>query len=307
MVRSSSTILKDMVKRLKEAEDEPLLPLVEEYVIARRTAKRRLGSHVIDMTPRPRPPGRLSPSSLCGCPRAAAFRFAGVPGRDKTDWQLELIFENGDWFHHKWQALFLDMEIVLGRDRFRVVGFEVDMQIPELYVSGSLDVHIQIWNAKKKKWLDIIVDIKSINSYGFAKVMEVGAALPPHERQVVAYAKGRGVKRGLLFYENKNDNKLLAFLFKVSPAVVHEIEDWCEGVIYHLERETVPPEDPDCSGGTYLYDKCPYSKYCHGKMSDEKVIQITYKSKKRPWPGLKKAWKRGNALSVLRPPGGKGV
>lgn len=297
MMRSSSSILKEMVKRLKEAEDEPLLPLVEEYVLARRKAKKRLDRHTIDLTPRPRPPGRLSPSSLCGCARAATFRFVGVPGADKTDWQTELIFENGDWFHHKWQVLFQDMEIVLGRDRFRVVGIELPMQIPELYVSGSLDVHIRIYDEKRKKWVDYIVDIKSINMWGFAKVMENGAPLPSHEQQVTGYAHGLRVKRGLLFYENKNDNRLLAFVFKVNPAVVKEIEDWCEDVIYHLERETVPPEDPECQGGTFLYDKCPYSKYCHGKKTDEQVVKITYKSKKRPWPGLKKAWKRGNSVS----------
>lgn len=294
-----------MVKRLKEADLEPLTPLIEEYMIKRRTAKKRLSKLTIDLTPRPRPPGRLSPSSLCGCPRAAAFRFAGVPGADKTDWETELIFENGDWFHHKWQLLFRDMEVVLGRKRFRVVGIEINVAIPELFVAGSLDIHILV--KVNGEWIDYIVDIKSINTYGFAKVMVNGAPLPSHEQQVTAYAKAAGVKNGLLFYENKNDNKILAFAFRVEPKVVREIEEWCEDVIHHLDKETIPPQHIDCQSGTFLFDKCPYAKYCHGKKTDEQLVEITYKSKKRPWPGVKKAWKRGNVLSTVPERDGKGV
>lgn len=280
-----------MAKRLREAGEEPFSPLLEEYIMTRAKAKNRLDNYVIDMTPRPRPPGRISPSKLCGCMRAAVFGFVGVRGEDKRDLDSELIFENGNWFHHKWQALFKDMELVLGRDRFRVLSIEDGILIPELYIAGSFDIHVAI--KVDGRWRHYIVDIKSINSFGFNKVMELQGPLPSHEQQVTTYAKGRGVKRGLLLYENKNDNRVMPFVFNVNTAVWGDVVEWCEDTVDHLQNSTIPPMHPECQSGTFLFDKCPYSKICTRK-SDEQIVRITYRNRRRPWPGLDEAWRRGN-------------
>ena len=282
-MKSSSSILAAMAKRLRAAGEEPFTPMLEEYIMTRGKARKRLDNYVIDMTPRPRPPGRISPSKLCGCMRAAVFGFTGVRGEDKRDLDSELIFENGNWFHHKWQALTKDMELVLGRDRFRVLGIEEGIMIPELYIAGSLDIHLAI--KVNERWMHYIVDIKSINSFGFNKVMEIQGPLPSHEQQVTAYAKGRRVRRGLLLYENKNDNRVMPFVFRVDEAVWREVVEWCEDTIDHLENETVPDMHPDCQTGTFLFDKCPYSRICT-KKTNSQIQRLTYKN----FPGVEVQW-----------------
>lgn len=292
---STNAILSNMVKRLKEAGDEPFYPLLEEYMLTRDKAKKRLKKYTIDMRSRPRPPGRLSPSSLGGCPRAAAFRFVGVRGLDKRDVASELIFDNGNWFHHRWQATVLDMEKVLGKDRFKVMGIEKDVWFPELYIAGSLDILVRI--KVGKQWMNIVIDIKSINSYGFNSVMAEHKPLPSHEQQVTTYAKAAGVDYGLLLYDNKNDQRILPFMFKLDEAMWRDTVEWSEEVISHLEAETIPPMHPDCESGTWLFEKCPYSDLCY-KTKEEKLVDIVYRNRKRPWPGLEEAWKRGNEVQA---------
>jgi hypothetical protein len=129
---TETKVIARLLKNMAEAtEGEPLSEAIEMYLLKRHRAKRRLRSHTISMVPRPRPHGRLSPSSLGGCKREAAFKFLGVEGQVKIDPDLELIFEDGNWRHHKWQALFLDMQAVLGRKNFRVVSFESDAILPK--------------------------------------------------------------------------------------------------------------------------------------------------------------------------------
>jgi hypothetical protein len=105
--------LLDAMEASKGQEGEPLTEAIEMYLVKRPHARRRLRSHHISMVDRPRPHGRMSPSSLGGCKREAVFKFVGIKGRRKIDTDLELIFEDGNWRHHKWQALMLDMQKVL--------------------------------------------------------------------------------------------------------------------------------------------------------------------------------------------------
>lgn len=151
--------LLDAMAAAEGQEGEPLTEAIETYLVKRPHAKRRLRRHVISMVDRPRPGGRLSPSSIGGCKRHAVLSFLGVQGQRKIDTDLEMIFEDGNWRHHKWQALMLDMERVLGKKHFRVVSFEGRAVYEGLFIAGHLDVHVII------RGVHYIIDIKGINSW----------------------------------------------------------------------------------------------------------------------------------------------
>lgn len=274
MAAQDNKVIARLLKNMAEAtEGEPLSEAIDRYLVKRHTSRRRLRSHTITMVPRARPGGRLSPSSLGGCKREAVFRFAGVKGKKKIDPDLELIFEDGNWRHHKWQALFLDMQAVLGRKNFRVVSFESDAILPGLYVAGSLDVHIVV------KGVHYIIDIKGINDYGFKRVcIDQDAPMPKHVDQLVAYMKAKKVPRGIVLYENKDKNHVKCFLVTYDKTKWREVVAWCDSVISAMENRRLPAKHEDCNKGQFGYRKCMYAKLCYGDATKEELTELVYGS-----------------------------
>ena len=279
-------VLDNLIKHMARVEEDPLTPLIDEYYVARVRSKKRLRSFNVDMLDRPRPPGRLSPSKICGCERQAAFAFLGMPGRSTIDPEQEAIFEDGKWRHLKWDAIFLDMQIVLGRDVFSVVSLEEFVEIPELYVAGSLDAAIKIGG---EKW---IVDFKGINSWGFERVYREHVPHEAHVLQLICYMKARRVPRGLILYDHKDKNLTKIFAIRFTPKQFREVSEWCERVIRKMKREDLPPMSLDCQAGNFLFEKCPFSYVCYGNKSPEQIRRRMY----RDIDSIDKLWEEGREL-----------
>lgn len=280
-------MLGNMVKAMKDAPSDPLTPLIEEYLRKRKMPKYRdrlLDEFLLDLRDRPRPPGRLSPSSICGCERQAAFRFLGAPTNKKFDMGTELVFLDGHWRHHKWGVVFREMERVLGSDRLRVVDIELGVSIPELYIEGSLDMEIEVKDGKK--WLSIIVDFKGANDYAFRKTYNERSPNPTYLKQLRTYVRARGKKRGILLYENKDKNGFFCFPIKVNDRLWGEIEAWCLRVIRKMEKRKLPEKHPECQSGRFLYGKCDYAELCFGKTGDKQVEKQVYLN----FPGVREQW-----------------
>jgi hypothetical protein len=287
-------ILSKLVKAMKADDKDPLRPLIDEYLVKRelpKYRKRRLKEYRVPMLSDVRPGGRLSPSSICGCQRLAAYKFAGVRGERRVDPDNELIFDDGNWRHHKWQANFRDMERLLGRERFRVISIEERVGDADLYIAGSLDVLLAIKVRRGDAWVweRYVIDIKGINVYGFSRITMDNSGKEEHVRQLITYCKLRGISRGLLLYENKNTNEIRTFKVVQNPELWREVQDWSREVIEHLEAGTLPPMHPDCEGGTYLWEKCPYRRLCYG-CSVEEATTETYVH----FRGVDEAWEAGH-------------
>lgn len=293
MVRSADTkILDNIVRSIQNEEQDPLTPLIEEYILKRdlpKYRKKRLKSVTIPLVDRPRPGGRLSPSNLCGCERQAAFKFLGVEGKFRTNPDQELIFEDGKWRHHKWQTMFKDMEKVLGRHRFRVVGVEHPVIIEGLYIAGSLDIEVKI--KVKGKWVRYVIDFKGSNNFSFEKAYRDRAPDPTYKKQVITYGKGRKCKRAILLYDSKDKNKFYAFVVPVTAKAWAEVRLWCRRVVEQLEAQELPPMHPDCNNGNFLYGRCPYKALCYGSKSPKQIRREVYMD----FPGVKKLWEKGHA------------
>jgi hypothetical protein len=283
---SDAQVLKRLVERMKNSERDPLRPLVDEYIMIRDQAENRLDRHKISMTPRPRPPGRISPSAIGGCPRAAVFRFVGVRGRKGIDPDLELLFENGNWQHHKWQALFLDMEQVLGKDVFEVVSIEENVQYGKLYVAGALDLHVRIHG------VDYIIDIKGINSRGFSWVQHQDEPKHDNVLQLLMYMRAKGVKRGIIWYDCKDNQLTKGFVVKFSAEEFREVREWCRGVLTALERRRLPQRPAECQSGTMLFEKCVFARLCYGKLDTVDLVDMTYDA----FSSIDEQWELGNGV-----------
>lgn len=286
---TEGAILSRLVKNMKKRGADPLRPLLEQYLLERGRADVRHVVEPIDMTPPRRPGGRLSPSGLCGCEREAVLRFTGVDGRRVINPDLELVFDDGNWRHHKWQATFKDMELVLGRHVFRCLSVEQKVVIPDLYVAGSLDVTIAI--RINGKWRKFVIDIKGINDMGFGVVLRNDAPISHHVKQLVAYERAAGIPRGFLWYENKNNQNTLAFNVGWDDDAWRDVEAWCTSVVSYLKRKRLPPKHPECARGTLHFERCPFSHLCFGRQERTMPLRtLAYQS----FPGIDDAWERGN-------------
>lgn len=287
------SILSRLVKNLQRRGEDPLRPYIDEYLMQRDrvSSAQRLREYLIDMVPRPRPPGRLSPSTIGGCQRAAVFKFIGVRGRRRIDPDTELKFDDGNWRHHRWQATFKDMECVLGAEHFQVLGIEEPVIYPKLYIAGNLDARLLLEQERH-----IVVDVKGINDAGFQRVMSDDAPLEPHRRQVVTY--GQSVEHELappehyLLYDNKNNQLTKGFVVEETAALWKGVRQWCKEVLAFLDRRRLPPKDIECSSGSFLYEKCPYSRLCFGRHDSTELQEMTYKN----FNGTRVHWRRANEL-----------
>jgi len=286
---SDGAILARLIKNMKRQGSDPLRPLLDEYLLKRDRMPVRHVVEAIDMAPPVRPPGRISPSGLGGCERQAVFIFVGAKGRKRIDPDQQLVFDDGTWRHHKWEATFQDMERVLGRDRFRVLAVEQRVEFPDLYVAGSLDVTVAI-RLPNGRWRKYVIDIKGINDVGFGFVLRNDAPIAHHVQQLVAYEKAVGIPRGLLWYENKNNQLTKAFVVREHDALWESVESWCTSVVSHLRRKRLPPMHPECQRGTFTFERCPFTALCYGKRTTAQLTRYTFKN----FADIDTAWQAGN-------------
>lgn len=279
-------VLASLMKHMLKSEADPLTPLLDRYYLERDASPDRLREYTVDMKERPRPAGRLSPSKLCACERQAAFSFLGMPGRTIVDPDQQGIFDDGHWRHHRWQATFLDMEKVLGKQTFKVISIEERVEYDPLCIAGNLDCVVCI---DGYYW---VVDFKGINSWGFEKVYKEHEPHDAHVQQLIAYMRARKVRRGLLMYEHKDRNSIVIFVVKFSGKKWAEVEKWSERVLRQMDDEKLPPMSLACTAGTILYEKCPWGHLCYGPKTDEQIRKRMY----RDFEGIDAAWDAGKKV-----------
>lgn len=288
MPDSGAEVLGRLMRSMHHADSDPLRPLIDRYFMERGSSPRRMDEVRIDLVERPRPGGRISPSTLGGCQRQAAFKFLGMKARKVVDPDAESIFDDGNWRHRRWSTNLMDMQRVLGRKTFRVLAVELDVDFPELYISGSLDVEAWI-----KGFGYCVIDFKGINDAGYTRISMDNKPLDKHVLQLVAYLKSKNRKLGLLMYENKNNNHIKCFVVRLSSQNWEQVELWTSQVLEYIRRRRLPPKHPECQRGNFVYDKCPYSRWCFGQREADEVSRIAYKS----FQGLNASWEAGNTAA----------
>lgn len=276
-------MLSNLVKRMKNKHLDPLRPLIDEYILKRDFAEERLESYPIDMASRPRPGGRISPSSVGGCQREAVFKYLGARGRRVIDPDSQLIFDDGNWRHHKWQATFYDMELVLGKDVFEVVSVEGVAKSRKLLTAGNFDAHVRI-NGD-----DYVIDFKGANDAMFNRVNREDEPLEKHVMQLLLYMRTQKVAKGIIMYENKNNQLTKMFVITFDRDEWKTTVEWIEEVIKYLENERLPAKPTTCASGTFQFERCPYAKLCYGGKSHTEIRDMVYAN----FTSVDDLWRRG--------------
>ncbi len=222
---------------------------------------------------------KFYPSSVGKCSRAIVYQMLGYPSEEfKPDFLF--ILENGNYYHERIENLFKTTGLMIAP--------ELSIKEPNLRISGRSDVIIKnflphessnniiklykplsykeqeankepevLWEGPDNDV--IIVELKSINEKGFARVFRYGAK-EEHILQLQLYMYLTGIRVGSLLYENKNNQQLLEFIIPYNDEIVNKIINKIKNVNKHVDNETFPEKEFEKTDFECRY--CDYKDIC---------------------------------------------
>ena len=199
------------------------------------------------------------------CPRKLQIEFLTnaignnwIVGAKPIDGRLRRIFDNGTMTHRRLQKYLKDMS-AFPEYGVNLVQEEAPIFEPIYRIGGHTDGIIEI-NGER-----FILEIKTINSYGFNKLKEPYAK---HVDQAHLYMYCTGIKKALFFYEDKNTQKVKDFVVDFDPVIMSIILEKL-GAIKEaiINKRLVESEYLTCN-------KCDFKDIC--KMSWEDLFKPGY-------------------------------
>jgi hypothetical protein len=174
------------------------------------------------------------------CDRYVFMAYNGLLESSTIDGNLSRIFDNGSSLEDRVNKYFSNMGILEGR--------EVSLKSTLPPISGRMDFLI-----KHEKYGKVPVELKSINTRGFENLRQ---AKPEHILQLHTYMnlwndnrQLTPVTHGIVLYENKNDQKLKAFLQELDDKIWNNI---VTRLLKIMDMQTIP-------------EKCTGDKWCKCK------------------------------------------
>ena len=174
--------------------------------------------------------GVFYPSTLSNtCDRAVWLAYHGHMPELPLPSNLARIFQNGSSLEDRVANCFTELGILHGR--------EISVKNEHPSISGRIDFIIN-----HKNFGLMPVELKSINTAGFGKLK---GAKDDHYTQLQIYLNLANYPVGTVFYENKNDQKIKAFLVERDEIYWNKIVERCLNII----EMKLPPEK--CCGLFY--------------------------------------------------------
>ena len=208
----------------------------------------------------------FSASGLDRCLRQQFLQLLDFPQEEVPNARLSNIFFDGNWRHLRWQALFIEMELVargawvLGEgivfDDEGPLLLEVGVEIPEKMVRGTMDAILMIDGVP---W---IVDVKGANPRVFSGVKQNTEPYRAYQMQLLAYMEAAGVDNAMLFYEDKasQDYHEVRMNSSQDATAVATLEARLAALAYYWNKEELPeplpqaPVNPDCRSCQFQID-----------------------------------------------------
>lgn len=160
------------------------------------------------------------------CPRQIFFKFKNAPA-EKMDARILRIYEKGEYLHRNIVSILIRLGIV--------VASEINIPSQEM-ISGRADVIVSL-NGEL-----YLVDIKSMNSMVFRNLTE-----PKEENvsQLQLYLHYFKIKKGILFYIDKDKQDIKEFIIDYNPTLAQSILDGFTSLKKKIENNIIPSRLPD--------------------------------------------------------------
>lgn len=236
--------------------------------------------------------GNFYPSNIGNCQRAVAYQMLGYPEHASiTQGQGLLIMENGTGFHNRMESIFERMgimvapELSLKDEALKISGRSDaiiwDYLLPEEEEPGEEIVLYEL-DKETKKLKEVyrgphnhirIVEFKSIKSKNFEKLPK-GKPLKKHEMQLQLYFHLTGIRKGMVYYENKDTQEVRYYLVEYDEAVVQETLEYIRTVIQFVTGAELPEREGNPLDIMCRY--CNYKNICHVPISDEEWLNLYF-------------------------------
>lgn len=219
---------------------------------------------------------RFYPSNIGACERAVVYKMLGYKGSPKDPESVQTM-ENGTSFHNRMEEQFAEMGIMIAP--------ELSLRDEELHISGRSDAII--WNfleeesdeIEEKEIVNIdlrdpdgqliysgnrdkvlLVEFKSIKDKQF-NLLPLKKPKREHEKQLQLYFYLTGIQKGIIYYENKNNQKTKEYLIEYDEELIQEVLKEISRLVAFAERKELPerpflPTDIKCR-------YCDFRDICH--------------------------------------------
>lgn len=237
--------------------------------------------------------GKFYPSSIGKCKRAVVYQMLGYPTKPIPGQNL-LIMENGTSFHNRMEDIFEKMGIL--------VAPELSLKDEELRISGRSDAII--WNYLKsddeedaevitlydRKDKDkvvyhgpanhiLIVEFKSIKSKNYLKLPK-SKPDKKHEMQLQLYFYLTGIRRGMVYYENKDTQESKFFHVFYDEELVQQVKSDIKEILDYVDRRELPEKEGNALDIMCRY--CDFRNLCHTPISEEEWLEMYFEEPEAP-------------------------
>jgi len=185
------------------------------------------------------------------CPRAVWFAFKKFPKKRKEA-RLMRVFEHGDYTHMRIMAALFSMGLVK--------SIEISIPNQEL-IHGRAD------GILSADGVPIVLEIKSINSYAFK---QLDSPKKEHIKQIQLYMHYFKIPRGVLIYENKDNQDLKEFELEYNKELSEETLAELELLKKQIDNNVLPEIPGDLEEWQCNY--CDYAEECQ-KRGRIKIIR----------------------------------
>lgn len=224
---------------------------------------------------------RFFASELGFCNRKIAYEFFGMP-RLPMDSQTLRKLENGNFLEQRFHKYFSELGVLVDEE-VSVSTQEVD-ECPVL-ISGRLDFIIDEGKLAGKEEQELaIVELKSINTWGFKDVTRDMRPQLSHLYQITMYMWLTGIHKGWVVYEDKNDQTLVAIPIIFDEKIIYGSNDnRSVGLIKEItdlavmiENKQVPPRCPNANPQKFpckwKSGNCDYYDHCYNPVHEGQEV-----------------------------------
>lgn len=196
----------------------------------------------------------FAPSSIAyghgTCPRYWYLAFEGkYEFKDNNDAMALANMENGIYFHDRFAKVL--------QASGKVISIEEEIIIESPPIRGFIDAIIDVDGEQ------VVVEAKSSKQEWF--VIKENSMKPSanHLYQIIIYIKGKGIKNGVLIYENKNDQSTIVIPVTIdehNEKIVDQAFEWMREVYKNWQDQNIPTrpwtqKNKNCKGCP-LFDEC---------------------------------------------------
>lgn len=176
------------------------------------------------------------------CPRKIAYEYYELP-KSQLDGRVLRILENGNFLQDRYSAYFKELGVWVAEEV--PVSTEAMDDVPIL-IRGRADILINAaklfdetgtYDKTEPPLEDLaIVEMKSINTWGFKSVVKDNLPKTDHYYQLMLYLWLTGIPRGWVLYEDKNDQSMVAIPVAYDERVIYGSEGRSKGLLQELEE-----------------------------------------------------------------------